>query len=373
MTHGPEEMDAGTVEDLGLSAQKSYAPNILEESAEDVPFNVGETERDEDSEHSRSVDDTSHKNRSKRESRRMRELEQAEFSLELLKVRTTSVGAPLHEVPVTDSSTCDVDAQRHPPLQSPASHDSFELLTIEDMETGSYGGSGAPQEHPSEIHEGLRDSNHNEKPGMQLPNKTEGPLATFYIASDQSPVHEPKFESPSQPYERRESTSRRPVVVLISMQKESPVEEEGLASQTLEKSQSGASPTSSQMTSILGLEIGAEHSDGTATRSERDVVEECMSSNGQFSSTQASSPEAAGLCSSEVDIQIILQPKSNASSAPPSQQERKTVQEAPSPVLDTKPPKAQKKSSAQTVIVNMMEKSSNTVFSTPRRKLPFSK
>uniref|UniRef100_A0A4W6C9S6 Myosin IXAb n=1 Tax=Lates calcarifer TaxID=8187 RepID=A0A4W6C9S6_LATCA len=370
----PAEMDAGTMEDLTSSGQESYVQDVSTELSEDsklASFDVGETEKEEDSERSRSIDEMSHRNRSKRESRRMRELEQAQFSLELLKVRTTSV----QEDSVPDSSSSQLeDHHRHSPRGSPASHGSFELLNVEDMETeGSQ--STAPQEQPQALdiqpHEGLRDSNYNEK------SVTEAPRATFYIASDQSPVHEPKFESPSKSYkERRESTSRRPVVVLISMQKESPVEErELLAAQTLEKApQTGVASSSSQTTPIVGLEVGSEieQAHGTATQPKRDVHVVDKSSKVPSSTTHGPSPEAPGICSSEVDIQIILEPKP---AVLPSQQERKVVQpvqEAPSPTLDTKPPKAQKKSSAQTVIVNMVEKPSSTMFSPPRRKLPFS-
>ncbi|XP_035520725.1 unconventional myosin-IXAa-like [Morone saxatilis] len=378
----PAEMDAGTMEDLPSSEQEGYVQDISGELSEDskpVLFDVGETEKEEDSERSRSIDEMSYKSRSKRESRRMRELEQAQFSLELLKVRTTSVGGPLQEDSVPDSTTCQLeDHHRLSPRGSPASHGSFELLSVEDMETEGSGGfvsqSTVPQEHPQaldmQLHQGLRDSNYNEKPVMEPQNKTEGPRATFYIASDQSPVHEPKFESPSKPSkERRESTSRRPVVVLISMQKESPVEEgELLAAQTLERApETEAASSDSQMTPIAGLDVASEmeqpHGSGAF-----EVV--------PSSSAHESSPDVPGICSSEVDIQIILEPKDSVPAVLPSQQERKAIrpaQEAPSPVLDTKPPKAQKKSSAQTVIVNMVEKPSNTVFSPPRRKLPFSK
>ncbi|XP_041794706.1 unconventional myosin-IXAa-like isoform X5 [Chelmon rostratus] len=377
----PADMDAGTMEDLPSSEHEGYVQDIsgeLSEGSKPVPSDVGEMEKEENS--SRSIDDTSHKNRSKRESRRMRELEQAQFSLELLKVRTTSVGGPLQEDSLPDGSTCQLeDHHRHSPRGSPASHGSFELLSVEDMETeGSH--STAPQEHPQEldvqIHEGLRDSNYNEKPVIEPPNKAEGPRATFYIASDQSPVHEPKHESPSKPYkERRESTSRRPVVVLISMQKESPVDEgELLAAQTLERAlEAEAASSDSQMAFIAGLEVAAEieQPHGVATQAKTDVFGVDPSS-----SADGSSPEQPAICSSEVDIQIILEPKDGVPAVPPSQQERKATrpaQEAPSPVLDTKPPKAQKKSSAQSVIVNMVEKPSNIVFSPPRRKLPFSK
>ncbi|XP_051808580.1 unconventional myosin-IXa-like isoform X6 [Acanthochromis polyacanthus] len=378
----PAEMDASNVEDLASSGQQIYVQGFPEELLKDtepVSFDVADTEKEEDSERSRSIDDTSHKNRSKRESRRMRELEQAQFSLELLKVRTITVGSSLPEDLIPDTSACPVDDHhRH----SPASHGSFELLSVEDMETE---GSQliAPQEQPQtldgQIHERLRDSNHNEKPLTEPLTKVEGPRATFYIASDQSPIHEPKFESPSKSHkERRESTSRRPVVVLISMQKESPVDEgELLAAQTLGRAPDTVA-ASSQMIPIAGLEVGSDsqQSHGISTQAKRDVFGVDKSLKFPSSTTPEESSDVSGICSSEVDIQIVLEPKSGVPAVLPSQQERKTIrpaQEAPSPVLDTKPPKAQKKSSGQTVIVNMVEKPSTTVFSPPRRKLPFSK
>uniref|UniRef100_A0A8D3C9V7 Unconventional myosin-IXa-like n=1 Tax=Scophthalmus maximus TaxID=52904 RepID=A0A8D3C9V7_SCOMX len=146
-----------------------------EQSTSPVLVGVGETEKEEDSERSRSVDETSHKNRSKRESRRMRELEQAQFSLKLLRVRTTSVGGPAQEDSVPDSGTSQPEEHhRHSRRQS--SHGSFELLSVDDMETDGSGGSGsqstAPQEQSHaldiQLHERLRDSNSNEKPVMEV-------------------------------------------------------------------------------------------------------------------------------------------------------------------------------------------------------------
>uniref|UniRef100_A0A8D3C5S1 Unconventional myosin-IXa-like n=1 Tax=Scophthalmus maximus TaxID=52904 RepID=A0A8D3C5S1_SCOMX len=373
------EMDAGTTEDLTSLGQDSGVQDMSAELSEDpkpVLVGVGETEKEEDSERSRSVDETSHKNRSKRESRRMRELEQAQFSLKLLRVRTTSVGGPAQEDSVPDSGTSQPEEHhRHSRRQS--SHGSFELLSVDDMETDGSGGSGsqstAPQEQSHaldiQLHERLRDSNSNEKPVMEVAR------ATFYIASDQSPVHEPKFESPSKSYqERRESTSRRPVVVLISMQKESPVdEEELLAAQTLEGApQTGTASSGSQTTPIVGLEVGSdtEQAHGTAARPSRDVNGVDESSVLPSSTPHGSSPDAPGISSSEVDIQIILEPKP---AVPPTQPERNVVQPAqgaPSPTLDSKPPKAQKKSSAQTVIVNMVEEHNGHIFKSTQYSIP---
>ncbi|XP_053283184.1 unconventional myosin-IXAa isoform X6 [Pleuronectes platessa] len=374
--HSSAEMDAGTTEELTTSGQESNVQDVSSELSEDhktVLFGVGETERGEDSERSRSMDEMSHKNRSKRESRRMRELEQAQFSLKLLRVRTTSVGGPAQEDSVPDSGTSQLEEHhRHSPRGSPGSQGSFEFLSVEDMEAEGSAPQDQPQARDIQLQEEQRDPNHNEKP------LSEGPRATFYIASDQSPVHEPKSESPSKSYkERRESTSRRPVVVLISMQKESPVDEEELpAAQIPERDpQTGAASSTSQTTPSVGLEVGSEiePAPGTAPLVTRDVNGVDKSFKVPSPTALGSSPDVAGLSSSEVDIQIVLEPKPAILHG---QQERSVVQpaqEAPSTILDTKPPKAQKKSSAQTVIVNMLEKPSATVFSPPRRKLPFSK
>lgn len=312
------------MEDLLASEQEGSIQEIPSSPSGLQPDHL-DSRQAEKEEQSRSADETSHKNRSKRESRRMRELEQAQFSLELLKVRTTSVGGLLPETSAPEGNILELENQPRPsPQASPTSHRSLEPLGGEDMEM-------APQEHTHALDEGLRDSNHNEKP----PGQEEGPRATFYIASDQSPVHAPKFESPSKLYtDRRESTSRRPVVVLISMQKESPVEEQKLlAAQTHQGAlETQAASLTSSTTPIAGLEVtsGIKEPPG---------------------------PDAD------------LEPPGSAHG--PS--EEVPTQGAPSPALDTKPPKAQKKSSTQTVIVNMVEKPTNTVFSPPRRKLPFSK
>uniref|UniRef100_A0A8C7YAS6 Myosin IXAb n=1 Tax=Oryzias sinensis TaxID=183150 RepID=A0A8C7YAS6_9TELE len=224
----------------------------LAESAMSVS---AEAEKDEDSERSRSTDESSHKNRSKRESRRMRELEQAQFSLELLKVRTTSVGGSLPEG-VQDEA----DEHHGPsPHGSPASHGSFELLGMEEMD--SEGGSGSRSNQPAE-----------------------------------------RSGSP----------------------------------ETLEASAVGKSSKTSS------------------------------------SGTTGDQPEVSDICTSEGNIPAVPQQKSSQSVLVPSHQVRKTTRhakDAPSPVLETKPPKAQKKSSNQTVIVNMVEKPSSTISTPPRPRM----
>lgn len=118
----------GTVKEEGESPSKVQS----EEPASSQTSTVVVRER------SRTVDEPSQKTtRAKRESRRMRELEQAKFSLELLKVRATSGGAssPSEErrwsVELVPPST--------PPLRSPqgtpdsqSSKGSFELLSMDE-------------------------------------------------------------------------------------------------------------------------------------------------------------------------------------------------------------------------------------------------
>lgn len=350
----PAEMDVGPTGDLPALEEEGNIQEGSSELPEGLQPVQGDWRQAEREEQGRSADETTHKNRSKRESRRMRELEQAQFSLELLKVRTTSVGGVLHDASAPESSILEPENQLRQ-SGSPMSRGSLEALGGEDMESESQ--VTAPQEYAHPPHEGLRDSNHNERP----PSSAEGLRATFYIASDQSPVHKPKFESPGKAYkDRRDSTSRRPVVVLISMQKESPVEEqELLAAQTHPGGPETQAACNSSVTPIAGLEVTSDIKEPPGPDAHLEPP----------TAAQRSSPELPGVCSSEVDIQLTLEPKDALAPVVPS----RPTQEAPSPVLDTKPPKAQRKSSAQTVIVNMVEKPTNTVFSPPRRKLPFSK
>lgn len=350
----PCQPAAAPTDDLPSSNQEV----LIQETSCDLPEDPKSVPTDREERGRSSTDEAAHKNRSKRESRRMRELEQAQFSLELLKVRTTSLGGALQE----DGSQPE-DQHRLSPRGSPASHGSFELLSVEDMDTD---GARPPTEQPAE---GFGDSNHSdEKP----PEHEEAPRATFYISSDQSPVHQPKSDSPGKSVqERRESASRRPVVVLISMQKESPVEDgELLAAQVLD----GVPACETHTIPIAGLEVVTATEPLHPTRT---GAREGALGVGTSSSAHGSAAEGARSCSSEVDVQMVSQPKdataAAAAAAPKERKASRPAQEAPSPVLDTKPPKAQKKSSAQTVIVNMVEKPSNTVFSPPRRKLPFSK
>ncbi|XP_070694720.1 unconventional myosin-IXAa isoform X3 [Pempheris klunzingeri] len=236
-------------------------------------------------ERSRTLDEPGQKTtRAKRESRRMRELEQAKFSLELLKVRATSGGAssPSEEqrwsVELVPPST--------PPLRSPqstpdsqSSKGSFELLSLDEVapkateevtdsedpcsplpsvaqepepnvEVASM--SPKPVEphrtgvsdavaHPGSLGQTKLDLAAPSAPTH--PPKIENYLPTFYVPASEGstvisrrPAEEPQQNKEAAVStatttvtkslkERRES-SRRPVVVVISMQKETPLSEE---------------------------------------------------------------------------------------------------------------------------------------------------
>ncbi|XP_039995210.1 unconventional myosin-IXAa isoform X3 [Xiphias gladius] len=259
---------------------KESASQALTEAAASIPTSTVVVR-----ERARTLDEPSQKTtRAKRESRRMRELEQAKFSLELLKVRATSGGAssPSEE----RRWSIELVPPATPPLRSPqgtpdsqSSKGSFELLSMDEEppkatdevtdseEPCSPLFSVAPVPEPNEevvstspkpvephragVSDAVAHPGSKGRTKMDLaapsapthPPKIENYLPTFYVpASKGSPVisHRPAEEpqqntdaavstaTPTAPKplrERREST-RRPVVVVISMQKETPLSEE---------------------------------------------------------------------------------------------------------------------------------------------------
>ncbi len=164
--------------------EKSLCENTVSKRlhAQQNPSEAQEEKREPQSaEPPKSVDDSTLKSRSKRESRRQRELQQASFSLELLKVRSGSVD----------------DAQI--PLPSD-SQESFEILGFPDEEPAA--SELRPQSEPEPMEEN-QSSLASFKPH-------------FYIADeDSSPVKQAR--------EKEES-----VVVIIRMQKENPVDQSSL-------------------------------------------------------------------------------------------------------------------------------------------------
>ncbi|XP_072321538.1 unconventional myosin-IXAa isoform X2 [Eucyclogobius newberryi] len=214
------------------------------------------------------VDEPSQKTtRAKRESRRMRELEQAKFSLELLKVRATTGGpsSPSEE----RRWSLEFVPFASPPLRSPqgtpdsqSSKGSFELLSMEevppkavaeitdteDLCSPEHSVSQEPEpsvetvstspkhDRPTSVDPALTETT----PTLTHPPKIQNYLPTFYVpegSAPKPPANEPQHTTetsvttattttPVKPLKERRESSRRPVVVVISMQKESPLSEE---------------------------------------------------------------------------------------------------------------------------------------------------
>ncbi|KAM9808240.1 unconventional myosin-IXAa-like [Neosynchiropus ocellatus] len=314
----PFTSEAQTEED-SKNARQTEPTDILKAPSAVGP-NSSFASEGKDLEGSDSVDESSHRTRSKRESRRMRELEQAQFSLDLLKVRT---------------STCsmqDGSCSRQTQVGPAATHQSFEALGVDDMEA-----EGEPSAR-------LKDE---VKPPSERLSITEGQRATFYICLDQSPTHESKLETS---FERQEATPRKSA----SVPKECQSEEVGLRT-----------PAASDINHISGIRLeplSHELSDVHVRRENTKVEPNILS-------LSHAGPE---IITSRMDVQIITEHRNIIPAVlPVGHQCRPTTA---SPVMCTsQPPKAQKKSPGQTVIVNMMEKPSTTISLPPRRKLQFSK
>uniref|UniRef100_A0A672LDB7 Unconventional myosin-IXa-like n=1 Tax=Sinocyclocheilus grahami TaxID=75366 RepID=A0A672LDB7_SINGR len=192
------------------------------------------------------LEDPNQRTRAKRESRRMRELEQAKFSLELLKVRSTGGVSPSEERRWSMELVSEI---AHTPQGSPdsqSSKGSFELLNIDDYfkdkapcaEPENLGSPSVPDKHDvfSNIPESTLPSDTpapdilSKPAGQPEPPKRQNSLPTFY-----SPPSESCFlilkstmnsatlcpDGPSKPMKDKKEPTRRPMVVVISMQKES--------------------------------------------------------------------------------------------------------------------------------------------------------
>uniref|UniRef100_A0A8C1Q2G0 Myosin IXAa n=1 Tax=Cyprinus carpio TaxID=7962 RepID=A0A8C1Q2G0_CYPCA len=192
------------------------------------------------------LEDPNQRTRAKRESRRMRELEQAKFSLELLKVRSTGGVSPseerrwsmelVSEIPHTPQGTPD----------SQSSKGSFELLNIDDYfkdkapcaEPEDLGSPSVPDMHDvfSNMPESALPSDTpapdimSKPAGQPEPPKMQNSLPTFYspplessslIVKSTINSATPCPDGLRKPIKDKKESTRRPMVVVISMQKES--------------------------------------------------------------------------------------------------------------------------------------------------------
>uniref|UniRef100_A0A8C2C8M2 Myosin IXAa n=1 Tax=Cyprinus carpio TaxID=7962 RepID=A0A8C2C8M2_CYPCA len=253
------------------------------------------------------LEDPNQRTRAKRESRRMRELEQAKFSLELLKVRSTGGVSPseerrwsmelVSEIPHTPQGTPD----------SQSSKGSFELLNIDDYfkdkapcaEPEDLGSPSVPDMHDvfSNMPESALPSDTpapdimSKPAGQPEPPKMQNSLPTFYsppLESSSLIVKSTINSATPCPdglriKDRKEST-RRPMVVVISMQKESLLNEADVKPPEVKDSAAQTSDVSvfhgNQLTLCLCLFQVEEH-------------------NGHiFKSTQYSIPTYCEYCSS---------------------------------------------------------------------------
>ncbi|XP_047218829.1 unconventional myosin-IXAa isoform X3 [Girardinichthys multiradiatus] len=230
----------------------------------------------------RTVEEPSQKTtRAKRESRRMRELEQAKFSLELLKVRANSGGA--HSPSEERRWSLELMPPASPSLHSPqgtpdseSSKGSFELPLMDEEPPKATEEIMDSEDHFSPVPPIAPGSDSNVedissspkltepyKTGVSeamLPQRSQSPsrmdppapshlpkiqnnLPMFYVPplKDGTLISHPAAEDPQsnneaavttattsiiKPLKERRDSSRRPVVVVISMQKETPLSEE---------------------------------------------------------------------------------------------------------------------------------------------------
>lgn len=175
----------------------------------------------------KSYDDSTLKSRAKRESRRKRELEQASFSLKLLKVRSSPLSSTENKV---SSEAASLSLQ-----SSLDSHESIEPPTTEDMELEtteiSHNRSPNKQFTPTKVNKKTLPDTENTQPRQTEPSSPIQTKPLFYISDEaSSPRHEPNTPSRKSSKDRKES-----LVFVISMQKESPTDQSNL--EALERSE----------------------------------------------------------------------------------------------------------------------------------------
>ncbi|KAK7169753.1 hypothetical protein R3I94_000100 [Phoxinus phoxinus] len=262
LTEEDQLTDMGLWED-SYEEQDRSKPVLSGDVSEEMETEVQPTSEVPIRERPRTLEDPNQRTRAKRESRRMRELEQAKFSLELLKVRSTGEMDLVSEIVHSPQGTPD----------SQSSRGSFELLNIDEYlkdkapcaEPEDLGSpSSVPDQHDvfSDIPESTFPSNILSEPSgqPQLPGKLNS-LPTFYTPPPsessslivKSSANVSASGHLSKPVKDKEST-RRPMVVVISMQKESVVDDVDLKLPEVKDSAVQTSPAQPSRDSLYVLE-----------------------------------------------------------------------------------------------------------------------
>uniref|UniRef100_A0A673N633 Unconventional myosin-IXa-like n=1 Tax=Sinocyclocheilus rhinocerous TaxID=307959 RepID=A0A673N633_9TELE len=223
----------GAVEAPGEDVSEEMEPEMTEGTATVQPTpEVSIRERPQ------TLEDPNQRTRAKRESRRMRELEQAKFSLELLKVRSNGGVSPSEERRWSMELVSEIAHTPHGSPDSQSSKGSFELLNIDDYfkdkapcaEPEDLGSPSVPDKHDvfSNIPESTLPSDTpapdilSKPAGQPEPPKMQNSLPTFY-----SPPSESSFlilkstmnsatpcpDGPSKPMKDKKEPTRRPMVV----------------------------------------------------------------------------------------------------------------------------------------------------------------
>ncbi|KAL1270715.1 hypothetical protein QQF64_029731, partial [Cirrhinus molitorella] len=230
----------GSVEASGGHVLEEMAPEMTEGTAI-----VQSTSEVAIQERPQTLEDPNLRTRAKRESRRMRELEQAKFSLELLKVRSTGGTSPSEERRWSMELVSEIAHTPQGTPDSQSSKGSFELLNIDDYfkdkapcaEPEDLGSPSVPDKHDvfSNIPESALPSDTpapdilSKSASQPEPPKMQNSLPTFYTPPSESSslIVKPTMNSdapcpdgPSKPMKDRKESTRRPMVVVISMQKE---------------------------------------------------------------------------------------------------------------------------------------------------------
>uniref|UniRef100_H3CW19 Myosin IXA n=1 Tax=Tetraodon nigroviridis TaxID=99883 RepID=H3CW19_TETNG len=221
--------------------RSSQPPERSLSSQEDERVPAEERPPAAERERSRTLDEPSQKTtRAKRENRRMRELEQAQFSLELLKPFRSPQGTP--DSQSSKGSFELLDLEEEPPKAVEEALDSEDLCSPPpEPEVEAPPPSQAPV-HPPRAggpDAGQAQMDPEASSAATHPPKIENYLPTFYVPKSgggtdvsRRPAEEPRqnagaavFAGPAvtRPLRERRESARRPVVVVISMQKETAV------------------------------------------------------------------------------------------------------------------------------------------------------